>query len=91
MFLIVITDTALYKKHILKKFGKYLMKDKVNTDNFKKRKNSAYNATIKRIFMLMAKHRLRFAASICLAVAVVAATLLVPVLTGEAVDSIISE
>ena len=67
------------------------MKDKVNTDNFKKRKNSAYNATIKRIFMLMAKHRLRFAASICLAVAVVAATLLVPVLTGEAVDSIISE
>jgi len=67
------------------------MKDKVNTDNFKKRKNSAYNATIKRIFRLMAKHRLRFAASICLAVAVVAATLLVPVLTGEAVDSIISE
>lgn len=67
------------------------MKDKVNTDNFKKRKNSGYNATIKRIFMLMAKHRLRFAASICLAVAVVAATLLVPVLTGEAVDSIISE
>lgn len=52
---------------------------------------NTYNKTIRRIFVLMAKHRLRLAFSIVLAVAVVLSTLLVPVLTGRAVDSIVAE